>query len=111
MSATELYDPNSEEVIRDPYPAYRRLRDEAPVYFVEKWNTWALSRFEDIWKVTQDNTHLSAREGTVPAYLVTKQIKAVPNLNHMDPPEQQKLRSDLEKGFALARIRRGPALE
>jgi len=105
MSATALYDPNSEEVIRDPYPAYRRLRDEAPVYFVEKWNTWALSRFEDIWKVTQDNTHLSAREGTVPAYLVTKQIKAVPNLNHMDPPEQQKLRSDLIPFFLPGHVR------
>jgi probable F420-dependent oxidoreductase len=105
MTAVPLYDPSSEEVIRDPYPSYRRLRDEAPAYFVESWNTWALSRFEDIWKVTQDNTHLSTREGTVPAYLVTKQIEPAPNLNHMDPPEQKALRSDLMPFFLPAHVR------
>ena len=41
------YDPSAEEVMRDPYPIYKRLRDEAPVYFVEDWTTWALSRLQD----------------------------------------------------------------
>ncbi|MBW2495732.1 MAG: cytochrome P450 [Deltaproteobacteria bacterium] len=106
MSAAELYDPDSPDVIRDPYPTYRRLRDEAPVYFVKRWNTWALSRFEDIWKVTQDNTNLSTREGTVPAYLVTKQIVASPNLNHMDPPEQKALRAELMPFFLPGHVQR-----
>jgi cytochrome P450 len=105
MTAPLHYDPDSPEVIRDPYPIYRRLRDEAPVYFVEKWKTWALSRFEDIWKVTQDDTHLSAKSGTVPAYLVTKQITAAPNLNHMDPPEQKKLRAELMPFFLPGHVR------
>jgi len=105
MAETVLYDPNSEEVIRDPHPTYRRLRDEAPVYFVEHWNTWALARFEDIWKTTQDYAHLTAREGTVPPYLVTKAIEPGPNLNHMDPPEQKQLRSELMPWFLPARAR------
>ena len=45
------YDPSAEEVIRDPYPIYKRLRDEAPVYFIEEWNSRALSRFQDIWEL------------------------------------------------------------
>ena len=105
MTAPLHYDPDSPEVIRDPHPTYRRLRDEAPVYFVEKWNTWALSRFEDIWKATQDNTHLSTKGGTVPAYLVTKQISPAPNLNHMDPPEQNELRTELMPFFLPGHVR------
>jgi cytochrome P450 len=100
------YDPSAEEVMRDPYPIYKRLRDEAPVYFVEEWNTWALSRFQDIWDVTQDNRNLTAREGTTPPYLVTKTIPALPNLNHMDLPEQKVLRKELAPFFMPQRVRR-----
>jgi hypothetical protein len=32
----------------DPFPSYRRLRDEAPAYFLEAYGAWALSRFEDV---------------------------------------------------------------
>ncbi len=99
------YDPSAEEVIRDPYPIYKRLRDEAPVYFIEQWNSWALSRFQDIWDVTQDNQNLTAREGTTPPYLVTKAIPALPNLNHMDPPEQKALRKELAPYFLPQRVR------
>ncbi|MGB8406037.1 MAG: cytochrome P450 [Mycobacterium sp.] len=52
----------------DPHPFYRVLRDEHPVYYVEAWDTYALSRFEDIWTVleTGDGTFV-ASEGTLPA--------------------------------------------
>jgi cytochrome P450 len=99
------YDPHSETMLRDPYPVYRRLRDEDPVHFVEKYHGWALSRFEDIWQVTQDVEHLTAREGTTPPYLVSRVIPALPNLNHMDPPEQKQLRAELAPFFLPRRVR------
>ena len=43
------YDPFSEAVRNDPHPIYRRLRDEAPLYYMQKYDAWALSRFQDIW--------------------------------------------------------------
>ena len=46
------YDPHMEEVLDDPYPIYRRLRDEAPVYWVESYGAWALSRFAEQWEAT-----------------------------------------------------------
>ena len=58
------YDPNSEAVQRDPYPTYKRLRDESPVHWVESYRGWALSRFADQWDLTQDNEHLTTRDGT-----------------------------------------------
>jgi cytochrome P450 len=49
------YDPFSAEVMRDPYPVYQRLRDEAPVYHLEQYDAWALSRFEDVCSASMDN--------------------------------------------------------
>jgi hypothetical protein len=49
---TVQYDPFSEEVMADPHPIYKRLRDEAPAYFIEKYDAWALSRFEDVWNAS-----------------------------------------------------------
>lgn len=43
-----LIDPYSYDFHEDPYPYYRRLRDEAPIYRNDKLNFWALSRHEDV---------------------------------------------------------------
>jgi len=42
------YDPYDFEIDSDPYPIWRRMRDEAPLYFNEKYDFYALSRFEDV---------------------------------------------------------------
>ena len=38
------YDPFSPAFQADPFPVYGWMRDEAPVFYSEKWNWWALSR-------------------------------------------------------------------
>ena len=65
------YDPFDPAVMADPLPYYRTLRDEHPVYYIEKWDTFALSRFSDIWQVLEvnDGTFV-ASEGTLPAATV-----------------------------------------
>jgi len=98
------YDPNSGEVQGDPYPIYKRLRDESPVHWVESYRGWALSRFRDQWKLTQDNQRLTTRQGTTPPYLVSGAIPALPNLNHMDPPAQALLRTALAPFFLPRRV-------
>ena len=32
----------------DPFGVYRWMRDEAPVYWSERYQWWALTRFEDV---------------------------------------------------------------
>jgi len=39
------YDPYNVEIDADPYPTYRRLRDEAPLYYNERLDFWGLSRY------------------------------------------------------------------
>ena len=41
-------DPYDFEVDADPYPIWRRMRDEAPLYYNEKYDFFALSRFDDV---------------------------------------------------------------
>jgi cytochrome P450 len=65
------YDPFDPAVMADPLPYYRVLRDEHPVYFIDKWDTYALSRFADIWGVLEINdVTFVASEGTLPAATV-----------------------------------------
>ncbi|MGV0796251.1 cytochrome [Mycolicibacterium elephantis] len=65
------YDPFDPAVMAAPLPYYRVLRERYPVYYVDKWDTYAISRFEDIWRVLEvnDGTFV-ASEGTLPAATV-----------------------------------------
>src|SRR3984885_3462304 len=65
------YDPFDPAVMADPLPYYRVLRERYPVYYLPKWDTFALSRFADIWDVlaVNDGTFV-ASEGTLPAATV-----------------------------------------
>ncbi len=44
------YDPYDVGINADPYPTYARLRDEAPIYYNERYDVWALSRHADVEK-------------------------------------------------------------
>ena len=61
------YDPFNPSVMADPLPYYRVLREHFPVYYLDEWDTFALSRFADIWDVlaVNDGTFV-ASEGTLP---------------------------------------------
>ncbi|WP_445167907.1 cytochrome P450 [Mycolicibacterium sp. Dal123E01] len=62
------YSPFDPAVMADPRPFYQTLRDHHPVYYVDDLDTYALSRFEDVWHVLaiNDGTFV-ASEGTLPA--------------------------------------------
>ena len=78
------YDPFDAEVMANPLPYYRILRDQHPVYYLPQWDTYALSRFEDIWRVLEvnDGTFV-ASEGTLPAAAVLARHNSGPVA---DPP-------------------------
>lgn len=67
MTQDFSYDPFDADVMANPLPYYRILRDEHPLYYMPQWDTFALSRFGDIWTVLEvnDGTFV-ASEGTLP---------------------------------------------
>lgn len=80
MDQTDFsYDPFDAAVMANPLPYYRILRDHHPVYYMPQWDTFALSRFEDIWKVLEvNNGTFVASEGTLPAASVLAQHNSGP---------------------------------
>jgi cytochrome P450 len=78
------YDPFDPAVMANPLPYYQTLRDAYPVYYIDKWDTFALSRFADIWQVLEinDGTFV-ASEGTLPAATLLARHNAGPVA---DPP-------------------------
>jgi cytochrome P450 len=56
------YDPYDVDINADPYPTFKRLRDDSPVYYNERYDLWALSRHSDVEKALVDwQTYSSAR--------------------------------------------------
>lgn len=73
------YDPFDAAVMANPLPYYRILRDHHPVYYMPQWDTFALSRFEDIWSVLEvNNGTFVASEGTLPAASILAQHNSGP---------------------------------
>ncbi|MFC5748114.1 cytochrome P450 [Actinomadura rugatobispora] len=65
-SATELYyDPYRPDINADPYPVFRRLRDEAPLYYNAPHDFYAVSRFEDVERCFKDRETFSSAKGAV----------------------------------------------
>ena len=67
MSSSEppYYDPFDFEIDADPYPTWKRLRDEAPLYRNNRYDFYALSRFDDIAQAFKDWRTYSSAKGTV----------------------------------------------
>lgn len=60
------YDPFDFEIDDDPYPVWKRLRDEAPLYHNEKYGFYALSRYEDVApELSNWETYRSGRGTTI----------------------------------------------
>jgi len=95
------FDPFSEEFFNDPYETYRRLRDEAPVYYSEQYGFYALSRFADVLGAHRDWEAFSSAHG-VELFLLSKdpeEIASYRNIIMMDPPEHDRFRALVSRVF------------
>src|ERR1019366_5698677 len=99
------YDPFSMVAMTDPYPAYRWLRDHHPVYRLDRYHGWALSRFAEVWQVEHDTEHFSIADGPIfseeristplrgSPYLPV--LDPMPSFSTLDPPLNPRLRQAL----------------
>jgi cytochrome P450 len=97
------FDPYSYEIHDDPYPTYRRLRDEAPAYFSKKRRFWALSRYDDVRAATNDWQTFTSSAG-ITLEPLRKGIE--PHIIEMDPPRHTQLRALVSRAFTPNRIAR-----
>ena len=59
------YDPYNVDIVADPYPVYRRLREEAPIYYNEQHDFYAVSRYDDVEQGLSDNETFSSARGGI----------------------------------------------
>lgn len=58
------WDPYDRDLAENPYPTYRRLREEAPVYYNEEYDFYAVSRYDDVQTGLADrDTFISGKGG------------------------------------------------
>lgn len=62
-STAITFDPFDAVQMVDPYPAYRWLRDEAPVHYLELDDLWVVSRYDDCLALLRDPTTFSSKQG------------------------------------------------
>jgi cytochrome P450 len=101
-----VLDPYDYDFHEDPYPYYRRLRDDAPLYRNEELKFWALSRHQDVLQGFRNSTTLSNRDG-VSLDPVSRGPHASKTMSFlaMDDPAHLRLRTLVSKGFTPRRIR------
>lgn len=101
-----LLDPYDYDFHEDPYPYYRRLRDEAPLYRNDELKFWALSRHRDVLQGFRNSTALSNAYGvSLDPVSRNRDANRVMSFLAMDDPGHLRLRTLVSKGFTPRRIR------
>ena len=93
------YDPYDFEIDADPHPVWKRLRDEAPLYYNEKYDFFALSRFQDVERGLVDWETFRSGRGSI-LELIKANIELPPgNVLFEDPPSHDVHRGLLSRVF------------
>jgi cytochrome P450 len=99
------YDPYDYAVHEDPYPTYKRLRDEAPLYHNDELDFWALSRHADVVAAFRDAQAFSSSYGvTLDPHVWGPQAERTTSFLAMDPPRHTRMRALVSRGFTPRRV-------
>ncbi|WP_180683178.1 cytochrome P450 [Tepidicella baoligensis] len=90
------FDPYSPAVDADPFPYYKRLRDEFPCFWSSEAQMWVLSRYADIVTAGQDWQTYSSASGNLMTELPGR---AGATLGSSDPPRHDRLRGLIQHAF------------
>ncbi len=99
------YDPWDFDIDLDPYPTYRRLRDESPVYYNEKHNFWGISRHADVDAALKDTTRLSSAKGDILEVVLTDPVIPPGVFINEDPPLHTIHRAIVSRAFTPKKMR------
>jgi cytochrome P450 len=98
------YDPYDFDIDADPYPVWKRLRDDAPLYFNEKYEFYALSRYEDVEKGLNEWQSYSSAQGSV-LEIIKAKVQMPPGMFIFeDPPDHDLHRALLSRVFTPRRM-------
>ena len=99
------YDPWDVEIDIDPYPTYKRLRDEAPLYYNERHDFWGLSRYADVDAALRESNKLSSAKGDILEVVKADPVMPPGVFINEDPPLHTIHRALVSRAFMPKRIR------
>ncbi|WP_077087910.1 cytochrome P450 [Mycobacterium rhizamassiliense] len=105
MSEDIYYDPWDVEIDLDPYPVYRRLRDEVPLYFNERHDFWGVSRYSDVEAALKDPNRLSSAKGDILEVVKTDPVMPPGVFINEDPPLHTIHRALVSRAFMPKKMR------
>lgn len=102
---TEVYyDPYDVDIVANPYPVYARLVEESPIYYNERYNFWALSRYTDVEQALLNWETFSNSRGDI-LELVQSDFDMPPGvMMFQDPPLHTMLRGVMSRVFTPRRM-------
>jgi len=105
LSERLYYDPWDVEIDLDPYPVYRRLRDEAPLYYNERHDFWGVSRYADVEAALKDPIRLSSAKGDILEVVKTDPVMPPGVFINEDPPLHTIHRALVSRAFMPKKMR------
>src|SRR5690242_7596813 len=106
------FEPGTAEFLTDPFPVYRRLRDEEPAHWSPHLKSWVLTRYDDVKRVCLDSRMSSDRLRPFFAALPPTEVARMADLVAVltrwmvfrDPPEHTRLRRLASRVFHVRSI-------
>ena len=100
-----VFDPYDYAFQEDPYPVYRRCRDEDPLHHNVEHDFWVLTRHADVQHaVRTEGVYSNAMGVSIDKSAWGPDAHKVMSFLGMDPPRQKRLRSLVSKGFTPRRV-------
>ena len=93
-----VFNPVSQEYFENPYEIYQRMRDEAPIYYDEEEDFYALTRHADVAAALKDTDSFSSSRGCDLGMVRSGEVPQR-SIIFMDPPDHRHMRSLLNKAF------------
>ncbi len=93
-----VFDPYSQEYFDNPYEIYARMRDEAPIYYDEDGDFYAITRHADVAAALKDHESFSSSRGCNLSMVKSGEAPQK-SIIFMDPPDHRHMRSLLNKAF------------
>lgn len=105
---SDPFDLMTAAALADPFPVYRRLREESPVHWSENHGGWLLTRYDDVARSLKDPRFSAARSAAMFERMPPDVREATRPLQRafalwllmMDPPDHTRLRALVSKAFA-----------
>src|SRR3954453_18981726 len=102
---SDLYwDPFTPELRDDPYPLWKRMRDEAPVWHNDRYDFWALTRFHDIEAANKDHDTYVSSHGTTVETMTEDPNGDTAMIIVAVPPEGTRLRKPVPRAVTGKRV-------